>query len=132
MAPDTDELTTTGLRVPRAILISDLITGLVNAVVSIPGGIANGVLAGVNPVYGLYSMMVGTPIAALFTSSVIMNVDATSATSLATLDALTGIPEEEHLAYLVVLGLLPFVLLGLLVWMVVRLLRPRPSVQHAS
>jgi MFS superfamily sulfate permease-like transporter len=51
-------------------------------------------------------MMVGTPIAALFTSSVIMNVDATSATSLATLDALANIPEEEHLAYLVVLGLL--------------------------
>ena len=110
MTIDTDELTTTGLRVPRAILISDLIAGLVNAVVSIPGGIANGVLAGVNPVYGLYSMMVGTPIAALFTSSVIMNVDATSATSLATLDALVGIPEEEHLVYLVVLG----VLVGLL------------------
>jgi SulP family sulfate permease len=106
MAAEADELTTTGLRVPRAVLISDLIAGLVNAVVSIPGGIANGVLAGVNPVYGLYSMMVGTPIAALFTSSVIMNVDATSATSLATLDALAGIPEGEHLAYLVVLGLL--------------------------
>ena len=106
MATEADELTTTGLRVPRAILISDLIAGLVNAIVSIPGGIANGVLAGVNPVYGLYSMMVGTPIAALFTSSVIMNVDATSATSLATLDALAGIPEEEHLAYLVVLGIL--------------------------
>jgi SulP family sulfate permease len=106
MATEADELTTTGLRVPRAILISDLIAGLVNAIVSIPGGIANGVLAGVNPVYGLYSMMVGTPLAALFTSSVIMNVDATSATSLATLDALAGIPEEEHLAYLVVLGIL--------------------------
>jgi len=42
----------------------------------------------------------------LFTSSVIMNVDATSATSIATLDALAGIPEEQELAYLVVLGLL--------------------------
>ena len=48
MAAEADELTTTGLRVPRAVLISDLIAGLVNAVVSIPGGIANGVLAGVN------------------------------------------------------------------------------------
>jgi len=103
---NTEELTTNGLRVPRAILTSDLIAGLVNAIVSIPGGIANGVLAGINPVYGLYSLMVGTPIAALFTSSVIMNVDATSATSLATLDALGSIPEEQELAYLVVLGLL--------------------------
>ena len=57
MDNEAGELTTTGLRVPRAVLISDLIAGLVNAVVSIPGGIANGVLAGVNPVYGLYSMM---------------------------------------------------------------------------
>jgi SulP family sulfate permease len=65
-----DELTASGLRVPRAILVKDLVTGLVNAVVSIPGGIANGVLAGVNPVYGLYSIMLGTPIAAAFTSSV--------------------------------------------------------------
>ncbi len=113
MATEADELTTTGLRVPRAVLISDLIAGLVNAVVSIPGGIANGVLAGVNPVYGLYSMMVGTPIAALFTSSVIMNVDATSATSLATLDALASIPEEQELAYLVVLALLVGLLMTL-------------------
>jgi SulP family sulfate permease len=113
MATEADELTTTGLRVPRAIFISDLIAGLVNAVVSIPGGIANGVLAGVNPVYGLYSMMVGTPLAALFTSSVIMNVDATSATSLATLDALAGIPEEQELAYLVVLALLVGLLMTL-------------------
>ncbi|NCF66344.1 MAG: STAS domain-containing protein [Chloroflexi bacterium] len=113
MDNETDELTTTGLRVPRTVLISDLIAGLVNAVVSIPGGIANGVLAGVNPVYGLYSMMVGTPIAALFTSSVIMNVDATSATSLATLDALASIPEEQELAYLVVLALLVGLLMTL-------------------
>lgn len=50
--------------------------------------------------------MTATPIAALFTSSVIMNVDSTSATSLATFDALGGIPEDEQLAYIVVLGLL--------------------------
>lgn len=106
MTQDTNELTNTGLRVPRTVFISDLIAGLVNAIVSIPGAIANGILAGVNPVYGLYSIMLGTPIAALFTSSVIMNVDSTSATSLATLDALGGIPEGQHLAYLVVLAIL--------------------------
>jgi SulP family sulfate permease len=76
------------------------------AIVTIPGAIANGVLAGVNPVYGLYTIMTATPIAALFTSSVIMNVDSTSATSLATFDAIGSIPEDEQLAYIVVLGLL--------------------------
>ena len=55
------------------------------AVVSVPGALANGVLAGVNPVYGLYSLIAGTTTAALFTSSVIMNVDSTSAIALATI-----------------------------------------------
>ncbi len=106
MSQKDNELTTTGLRVQRTLFTSDLIAGLVNSIVSIPGAIANGVLAGVNPVYGLYSMIIGTPVAALFTSSVIMNVDSTSATSLATLDALGGVPEDQQLTYLVVLSLI--------------------------
>jgi SulP family sulfate permease len=95
-----------GLKVPRKTLFGDLVSGLVMAVVSIPGGLANGLLAGVNPIFGLYSMIAGTTVAAMFTSSVIMNVDSTGATALATLDALSGIPKDEQLAYLVVLGLL--------------------------
>jgi SulP family sulfate permease len=106
-----------GLKVPRKVLLGDLISGLVMAVVSIPGGLANGLLAGVNPIFGLYSMIAGTTVAALFTSSVIMNVDSTGATALATLDALSGVPKEDQLAYLVVLGLLVglfMLILGLL------------------
>ncbi len=95
-----------GLKVPRKIMFGDLVAGLVMSLVSIPGGLANGLLAGVNPLYGLFSMIAGTSVAAFFTSSVIMNVDSTSATALATLDALKGIPEDQHLEYLVVLGLL--------------------------
>ena len=55
----------TGLKVPRKILINDLASGLVMAVVSIPGALANGLLAGVNPVFGLYSVIAGTTMAAL-------------------------------------------------------------------
>jgi SulP family sulfate permease len=95
-----------GFIVPRKIFLGDLVSGLIMAVVSIPGGLANGLLAGVNPIFGLYSMIAGTPVAAMFTSSVIMNVDSTGATALATLDALSGIPKDQQLAYLVVLGLL--------------------------
>ena len=95
-----------GLKVPRKFLLGDMAAGLVMSLVSIPGGLANGLLAGVNPLYGLFSMIAGTSVAALFTSSVIMNVDSTSATALTTLDALEGIPEAQHLEYLVVLGLL--------------------------
>jgi SulP family sulfate permease len=99
-------MSSSGLNVPRKILVNDLVSGLVMAVVNIPGALANGLLAGVNPVFGLYSMMAGTTVAAVFTSSVIMNVDSTSATALATLDALSGTPGDQQLAYLVVLGLL--------------------------
>lgn len=95
-----------GLKVPRKTFINDLISGLVMAVVTIPGAVANGILAGVNPVFGLYSMIAGTTVAALSTSSVIMNVDSTSATSLATGEALGAVGSEQHLEYLVVLGLL--------------------------
>jgi SulP family sulfate permease len=76
------------------------------AVVSIPGGIANGLLAGVNPIYGVYSMVAGTTVGAIFTSSVIMNVDSTSATALATFDALGDVAPEEQLGHLVVLSLM--------------------------
>ena len=63
-------------------------------------------LAGVNPSHSLYSMIAGTTVAALFTSSVIMNVDSTGATALATFDALGDVAPEDQLGQLVVLSLL--------------------------
>jgi len=95
-----------GLRVSKQTVIRSVVAGLVMAVVGIPGGIANGLLAGVNPIYGVYSMIAGTTVAALFTSSVIMNVDSTGATALATFDALGDAAPEDQLGQLVVLSLL--------------------------
>jgi SulP family sulfate permease len=95
-----------GLKVPRKTLLNDAVTGLVMAVINVPQALANGVLAGVNPVFGLYSMIVGTTVAAFVTASVFMNVDSTSATALTAGEALAGVTSEEHLGYLVVLGLL--------------------------
>ncbi len=94
------------LKVTRSALTKALIAGLIMAVVSVPGAIANGILAGVNPIYGVYSMIAGTTVAAFFTSSVVMNVDSTSATALATLEALDGVAPDEQLANLVALSLL--------------------------
>jgi SulP family sulfate permease len=101
-----DNMSTTGLKVPRKILVNDLVSGLVMAVVTVPGALANGLLAGVNPVYGVYAVIAGTTVGALFTASVIMNVDSTSATAIAAGDILGGISSEEQLGYLVVLGIL--------------------------
>ncbi|MFL7837266.1 MAG: SulP family inorganic anion transporter [Candidatus Promineifilaceae bacterium] len=95
-----------GFRVSRQTFISDLISGLIMALVNIPGALGNGLLAGVNPVYGLYSMIAGTTVAAIFTSSVIMNVDSTSATAIASGEELAGLNPADQLAALVVLGIL--------------------------
>jgi SulP family sulfate permease len=83
-----------------------MVSGLVMAIVTVPGALAAGLLAGVNPIYGVYSVIAGTPVAALFTSSVIMNVDATSATAIATGDFLRAVPADQQLTHLVVLGML--------------------------
>jgi SulP family sulfate permease len=100
------KLNANGLRVPRKTLINDFFAGLVMSIIQVPGAVGNGVLAGVNPVFGLYSMIVGTSIAAVFTSSVIMNVDSTSATAIATGDLLTGMDSSEQMQRLIVLGVL--------------------------
>ncbi|MEJ2753803.1 MAG: SulP family inorganic anion transporter, partial [Chloroflexota bacterium] len=94
------------LRVSRSIFLSDMLTGLIMALISIPGSLGNGLLAGVNPVYGIYSTIVGTTVAAVFTSSVYMNVDSTSATAIATGEEVAGLSPADQLAYIVVLGLL--------------------------
>jgi len=96
----------TDLKVPGKQLFRDLVAGLVMSIITVPGSIANGVLAGVNPIFGLYSTIVGTTVAALFTSSVIMNVDTTGATALAAGDVLAGKPARMHIEYLVVLVIL--------------------------
>ncbi|WP_205704039.1 SulP family inorganic anion transporter [Candidatus Chloroploca sp. Khr17] len=66
----------------RATALEDLSAGLVLGIQSIPAGLASGLLALVNPVYGLYSYMTGVITGAFFTSSVFMSVQATSAMAL--------------------------------------------------
>ena len=84
----------------------DMLAGLIAAIAAIPDGMASATLAGVNPVYGLYNLMVGTPVAAVFTSSVYMAVINTSAMALVVLDALAGYSGEEQLKALVTLTVL--------------------------
>ena len=66
----------------------------------------NAVLATVNPVFGLYTLMVATPVGALFTSSVFMNVSTTGALSVAAGDALVYFPGEQKIAAMITLVLL--------------------------
>ena len=76
---------------PRT-LAEDISAGLVLGVESVPDGLAQGFLAFVNPIYGLYGYMMGTFTAAFFTSSVFMVVQATGAMSL----VVASVPAIHH------------------------------------
>jgi SulP family sulfate permease len=67
-------------------LREDAVAGLVLGVESVPDGLAGGLLAGVNPVYGLYAYMVGTFTGGLTTSSSFMAVQATGAMAIVVAD----------------------------------------------
>jgi SulP family sulfate permease len=90
----------------RETLPSDLLAGLVVAVTSIPDAMASAILAGLNPIQGLYAIMVGTPIGALATGSVFMTVAITSAMALAVGDSLAGYSGEALLTAVITLTIL--------------------------
>ena len=78
---------------------------------------ASAILATVKPVNGLNTLVLGTPIGALFAGSVFMTVTTTGAISLAVADALGKSDSSERVAMLIVLTLLVGVIqlaLGLL------------------
>ncbi len=90
----------------RRHLTADLIAGLTFAVVNVPQAMAHALLATINPVLGIYTLMVAVPIGAIFTSSVYMNVSTTSALSVATGAGLAGIPNSQKAEALAALVLL--------------------------
>jgi SulP family sulfate permease len=64
----------------------DSVAGLVLGIESVPDGLAQGLVAGVNPVFGLYAYLYGMVGAAFATSSIYMTVQATGAMSLVVSD----------------------------------------------
>ena len=94
------------LKPERRNLTADLIAGLTFAVVNVPQAMAHALLAFVNPMLGIYTLMVAVPIGALFTSSVYMNVSTTAAISVAVGAVLTDFPAGQKGEAMVVLVLL--------------------------
>ena len=74
----------------------DMIAGLTNGIASIPDGMASGVIAGINPAYGLYTLMINTPIAALTLSTQLMVVNTTSAMILVASDGLGTLSGDDR------------------------------------
>lgn len=98
-------------------LASDVIAGLTTGVANIPDAMASAILAGANPVQGLYAIMIGTPLGALFGSSAFMTVCATSALAITAGTALAAYSGEQHYTAIATLAFLTgvvMVLAGLL------------------
>jgi SulP family sulfate permease len=70
----------------RATLGADTRAGVVLGVESVPDGLASGLLAGVNPVAGLYSYLFGMVGGALFTGTAFMAVQSTGAMAIVVAD----------------------------------------------
>ncbi len=85
--------------------ISDISAGLIVALVTIPDALASGVLAGIDPIYGLYGVMAGTLIAAIFVGSEFLSVTNTSAMAIAIGSTLAGYTGESLIQALVTVAL---------------------------
>ncbi len=94
------------LKPERSHLASDLVAALTFAVVNVPQAMGHALLAVVNPVLGIYTLMVAVPIGAIFSSSVFMNVSTTGALSVAAGVVLVDFPAGQRAEALVVLVLL--------------------------
>ena len=97
----------------RETLKEDAVAGLVLGVESVPDGLAGGLLAGVNPVFGLYGYMYGTLGGALFTSATYMAVQATGAMAIVVADVPVVHSNEKALFTLAMLTGVLMVVAGL-------------------
>lgn len=80
----------------RERLPSDAIAGLNSAVASVPDGMASGLLAGVNPIYGLHVCIAGPIVGGVFSSTQLMVIATTSGLSLTSGQALGHLSSEER------------------------------------
>jgi SulP family sulfate permease len=85
---------------------ADAMAGLTFAVVAVPQAMGHALLATVNPVAGIFTLMVAVPVAALTTGSVFMNVSTTAAGSVVTGAELAAVAPDQRLAALGALVLL--------------------------
>ncbi len=87
----------------RKALPRDAIAGASGAVAAVPDGMASALLAGVNPIHGLYATFAGPIGGGLTTSTRLMVITTTSAGALAAGSALSALPAEDRTEGLFVL-----------------------------
>ena len=90
----------------RRSLGCDALAGLSSAISNVPDGMANGVLVGVNPVFGLYATMLGPAVGGLCSSTQLMVITTTAAAPLSTAQALGGMRGDERVNALLLMVVL--------------------------
>lgn len=101
----------------RSAVGKDAVAGFVNAVVSVPDGLASATLAGVNPVYGLYTSIAAPITGSALLSGQLMQIATTSASALAAGQVIAKYPagvRDDALFLLVALIGVWLVVFGLL------------------
>ncbi len=113
----------------RSVLRRDTVAALINAVVSVPDGLASAALAGVNPVFGLYTSVAAPTSGSLLASAQLMQISTTSAAALAAGQAVAAYPEPQRAEAMFLLTVLTG--LGLVLFSLLRLGRLARFVSHA-
>lgn len=86
---------------------ADFSTGLTIAMVAIPQSMAYAAIAGVNPIYGLYTAIIPTIVGALFGSFPYLVTGPTNPTALVTASVLLGfVDKANYLEYVLTLSIL--------------------------
>jgi SulP family sulfate permease len=85
---------------------SDFVAGLTGGLASIPDGMATSLIIGVPPLHGLYASVLGPIIGGLTCRTALMLITTTSASSLAALEAIRGVPDDQRVEALLLVRLL--------------------------
>lgn len=86
-------------------LRSDALAGLTVAIASFPDGMAAALLAGVNPIYGLYACIVGPIAGGLVSSTRLMVITSTSATAIVAGQSLSTVSGDREAAFFLTVAL---------------------------
>ncbi len=84
----------------------DVAAGAIHGLVSLPDGLASGLLAGLSPISGLYGYLIGTVAGALSTSSVLMSIQGTGAMAVIIADTAALHSGEDPGRQLATLGVM--------------------------
>ena len=100
-------------RIDRRARRSEALAGVTVAIGGVPDGMAASVLAGVNPIHGLYASAIGPLVGGLLSSSRLMVVTTTSAAALAAGAAVQTLPRADRPDALFLLTVLAGALMAL-------------------